>query len=34
MPMMPPEQTVIPARRTFSSVSRRASKVRVEMIER
>ena len=31
MPMMPPEQTLIPAPRTFSSVSRRSSKVRVEM---
>jgi len=34
MPMIPPEQTVTPALRTFSRVRRRSSKVRVLMIER
>jgi hypothetical protein len=32
MPMMPPQQTVMPASRTFRSVARRSSYVRVEMI--
>ena len=34
MPMIPPEQTVMPAFRTASRVRRRSSKVRVVMIER
>jgi len=34
MPMMPPVHTVMPAARTFFSVSSRCSKVRVVMIER
>jgi len=33
MPMMPPEQTVMPALRTLASVRRRSSYVRVEMID-
>ena len=33
MPMIPPEQTVMPALRTFDSVRSRSSYVRVEMID-
>ena len=34
MPMMPPEQTVMPASRTVFRVRRRSSKVRVLMMDR